>query len=380
MDALEPGGLSRRKWRALAWGAAAAIVVMVAAVVYLRPTPSQAFIPFATPTVRPGEATANFVMYDFPSPAIGWAMGFTDGSSGFSVSRTVDGGKNWQRRLTSGQVPAAPLLLRFFNDQRGFVAVGGRLLRTSDGGASWKSLNLPETRTSFLDFRDERRGWLLVPIADGAGQPAHLYSTDDAGDSWQTLPDAPLGANMIALRRTTEMWVSSWGPGTPRVYRSTDGGRSWQRREIPIPEGIEMDPTASWNTFVNLLPGKGAVASSHCGCFAGRSFQSPSFAGGATWRFVPAEPYPGGPAHRSVIAYQDDFHWWFIDARILYRTSNAGQTWTKISDQLPDWPYSPRVIDAKHAWALVGVFGGYGLAITSDAGLHWTRVTDPPGT
>src|SRR6202022_4298393 len=151
MDALEPGGLSRRRWRALAWGAAAAIVMIVAAAVYLRP-PSPAFTPFVAPTVEPGEVTANFVMYDFPSPTVGWAMGFTDGSSGFSVSRTIDGGKNWQRRLTSGEVPSAPLLLRFFNDKRGFVAVGGRLLRTSDGGASWKSLNLPDTRPSYMDF------------------------------------------------------------------------------------------------------------------------------------------------------------------------------------------------------------------------------------
>ena len=376
MDRAEPGGLSRRKWRALAWGAAAAIVVIVTAVVYLRP-PSPTFVPVAAPTVKPGEATANFVMYDFPSSTVGWAMGFTDGSSGFSVSRTIDGGKNWQRRLTSGQVPSAPLLLRFFNDRRGLVAVGGQLLRTSDGGATWKSLKLPDRRPSFMDFRDERQGWLVVPIAEGTGQPAHLYSTEDSGDSWQSLPDAPVGADIIAFRRTAEMWISTWGLGTPRVFRSTDGGRSWQRRDIPIPVGTAMDSIDAWNTFVTLLPGQGVVASAFCGCPANSSFESTSFDGGATWRFVPAEPNAGASAHRFVIAYQDDVHWWFINARTLYRSSDAGQTWTKISDQLPDWEFFPRVIDAKHAWAQFRVVGGWGLATSSDAGLHWTRVSVP---
>jgi photosystem II stability/assembly factor-like uncharacterized protein len=366
--------------RALAWGAAAAIVVIVAAVVYLRPASVPAFTPLAVPTVKPGEASANFVMYDFPSSTVGWALGFTDGTSGFSVSRTIDGGKNWQRRLSSGQVVAAPVLVRFFSDKRGFVAVGAQLLRTSDGGASWKSLSLPDARPSYMDFRDDQHGWLMVPVGVDASRHARVYSTGDAGDSWRTLPDVPADTNFFAFRRGSEAWIASSGPESPHVYRSTDAGLSWQRREIPYPDGdVTVKTIGSWSTFLTLLPGEGVVASAFCTCPANSSFQSASFDGGATWRFVPKAPFLGASGRQSAVAYQDDVHWWFVDAGNLYRSSDAGQTWTKASTQLPDWEFIPRVIDAKHAWAQVRVFGGYGLATTTDAGLHWTRVTVPLG-
>lgn len=361
----------------MAWATAAAIVIILAAVVYLRPA-SPLSTPVNAPTVKPGEAAANFVMYDFPTSTVGWALGFTDGTSGFSVSRTIDGGKNWQRRLTSGQVVSAPVLIRFFNDKRGLVAVGNQLRRTSDGGASWKSLSLPDPRPSYMDFRDDRHGWLMVPVGVDAAQPARLYSTDDAGDSWQTLPDPPADMSFFAFRRASEAWIASGGPERPHVYRSTDGGLSWQRRDIPYPDGDTSASTiGTWRTFLTLLPGEGVIAWTFCMCPANDSFQSASFDGGATWRLVPFAPFVGAATARPAVAYQDDVHWWFIYSGALYRSSDAGQTWTKAADRLPDWEFMPRVIDMKHAWAQVHGFGGYGLATTSDAGLHWTRVTVP---
>jgi len=374
MDALEPGGLSRRRWRAVAWAAAAAIVIVVAAIVYLRPSAPAPF-PAAAPTVKPGEATTGFVLYDFPSPTVGWALGFPDQTSGFEVSRTIDGGKHWQRRHTGGRSPSAPLLIRFFSDKRGLVAVGDQLIRTSDGGANWKSLSLPDTRPSYMNFRDDRHGWLMVI---DARQHALVYSTDDSGDTWRALSDIPADANFFAFRRTSEAWIASGGPESPHVYRSIDGGLSWQRREIPFPDGdVTMKTIGSWSTFLRLLPGEGVIASTFCTCPANAFFESASFDGGATWRFLPDAPFRGASARQPVVAYQDDIHWWYVDAGTLYRSSDSGRTWTKASTQLPDWEFMPRAIDTKHAWAQVRGFGGYGLATTSDAGLHWTRVTVP---
>jgi photosystem II stability/assembly factor-like uncharacterized protein len=103
-----------------------------------------------------------------------------------------------------------------------------------------------------------------------------------------------------------------------------------------------------------------------------------SFDGGATWRSLPDSIDPRAPVRR-VAAYQDDFHWWYVETKTLYRTADAGQTWTKISDQLPDGMFRPSAIDVKHAWAMIlsSSLNRHGLVTTNDAGLHWTKVTVP---
>ncbi len=70
---------------------------------------------------------------------------------------------------------------------------------------------------------------------------------------------------------------------------------------------------------------------------------------------------------------------------ILWKSSDAGQSWKKVSQQPDDWKYQPHIIDAKHAWAVLQDFNrkhgqGTGLATTSDAGVHWKQVDAPRPT
>ena len=70
-------------------------------------------------------------------------------------------------------------------------------------------------------------------------------------------------------------------------------------------------------------------------------------------------------------------HWWSIKGTALFKSSDAGQSWVMVTNALPDLQYIPHVLDSKHAWALTIVVGGYGLALTSDGGLHWTQANVP---
>jgi hypothetical protein len=265
-------------------------------------------------------------------------------------------------------------VIRFFDKARGFVLVGAaQLYRTRDGGDNWTRLSLPVMQVSDAAFPDESHGWVAARPFDRT-EKIYLYATEDAGDSWQRLPDPPDATSVLSVRSPAEAWLASRGAGPPRVYRSIDGGRSWQSREVPLPTGeTALLGAPWWTTFVRLLPGNGVYVSAQCDCPSARRLDLTSLDGGATWRSV---QFMSG-WRPLFTAFQDDTHWWFIDARTLYRSSDAGKTWTSVNTQLPAWEFAPRAVDMTHGWARISVTGGYGLATTSDAGLHWTRVTIP---
>jgi photosystem II stability/assembly factor-like uncharacterized protein len=367
-----------RRRRAIALIALAVIAIAMASVTYVsssQPSKQQSPAESSDPLL----VTRDYVTYTFTSPTEGWALdilpntAFTPGQ--FSVSRTVDRGKHWQRTLASdgeffnyGAMPVQTV-----DAAHSFILVRGatdRLYRTADGGAKWNTVELRDPHVTTVAFSDPKYGW-LVAWPD-------LYVTRDAGASWQRLPGPPQDASYrLSLRSPTEAWMSGAGSGGPHVYTSGDEGQTWQRHDLPPP------PSGAWGSGsffqLQLLPRTGVVVADAYGG-APASFMATSFDGGATWRHV--QPPPG------TVAYQDAFHWWAMNGLALFKSADAGQTWTQFTNTLPGWLYRPDlyVLDARHAWVTFSVPatlsspGGNGLAFTDDSGLHWTRARVPqPG-
>jgi photosystem II stability/assembly factor-like uncharacterized protein len=380
-DSASPERSSQRRHRALVLGALALFVIAAAGFAYLRSnnTPTTGGVPATNPLA----VGLNPVRYAFVTPSLGWAVinPFTPSSSvgQFRVFRTVDGAKHWELQLTgqSSSPGFTPIAVYFFDTTHGYMAVdlasiGEQVYRTSDRGDNWQAVQLPAPQTVVVVFSDASRGWALAqdqaePIT---GQLFDLYSTNDGGASWQRLSDPAGDAYYLAFRGPTEGWMGSLGQGPPHLYTSVDAGRSWQRRDLPPPPGRSWD-IGGHGTTVQLLPQVGAVATTGIGTTSNVSeaVLLTSFDKGGAWRYVP--PPPG------EVAYQDAFHWWGIKGTVLSKSSDAGQTWSRITDTLPDWQFVPHVLDAKHAWAELTVVGGYGLALTNDGGLHWTRGNVP---
>lgn len=363
--------LSPRGQRAVGLGVLALVVVAAAGFAYLH---SNATLPTkqtnGVPSANPLQVTNNqTITYDFVTPSQGWAaeneVTPSGGARQFRVFGTVDAARHWTLQLAglSSSPGFTPLLVQFFDQKQGFMEVGRpiELYRTEDGGAQWQSVALPTPPMDAITFSDLNHGWSLT-------SPNSLYATVDGGHFWQQLPDPPADAYYLAFRRPTEAWMGSLGPGPPHVYSSSDIGLTWQRHDLPPPPGRTWDTSGS-GTTVQLLPQIGAVATTESGVTgSSENYVFTSFDTGSTWRYLP--PSPG------YISYQDAFHWWAIQGRVLSKSSDAGQTWIQISDTLPDWQILPDILDSKHAWSSI-VAGGYGLALTSDGGLHWTRVNVP---
>jgi photosystem II stability/assembly factor-like uncharacterized protein len=376
--------LSRRGRRAVGLIALAVAVVVAASLVYLRPSLS--------PKPRTGSPAftlvsrqADSVLYDFVAPAIGWALVGpaqpTPGSGQFAIYKTVDSAKHWQKQLASGEgsiLGSGVQSIQFFDQDNGLVMVAAApsdlAYRTTDGGSHWHRVGLPGPGSGLIAFSAPSNGWWLVSMGPPTDQAAHLYSTRDGGSTWLRLPDPPPDvAYTVTFRRPSEGWIGSRNSRDPipHVYSSSDGGLSWNRHDLPTPaSGLPAGAIAT----VRILPGMGVVAVLDAG--KGDQYMLTSFDGGASWRYV--APRPSGSTFAGLIDFQDALHWWAIDGSLLYKSSDAGQTWNQVSKQIdPGYGYIPHVLDSMNAWAQVLEPSGSGLALTADGGLHWTRASVP---
>ncbi|QZY29092.1 WD40/YVTN/BNR-like repeat-containing protein [Nocardioides coralli] len=216
---------------------------------------------------------------------------------------------------------------------------------------------------------------LLTPPAH-AGDPGRDPGRDGRWRHAVIDPDQSFRGLDAVDRRTA--WVSggsltAGGPG--RVYRTTDGGGSWQDVSPPGSEGLMFRDVEAHDedTAVVLAIGEGE---------ASRIYRTDD--GGRTWTeaFRNAEPaafyncldfYPGG---RRGLAVSDP-----VDGRFrILATEDGGRSWEVLpADGMPDstgeYNFSASgeclTISGRHAW-----FGTGGSAArvfhSRDGGLSWT--------
>jgi hypothetical protein len=197
------------------------------------------------------------------------------GHFGTKLQRSTDGGKTWEEvgvpvypkaeELTKDEEKKAPALEQIWAlaaggaDQPGFLWAGtipGGLFRSKDRGESWelsRSLwDRPEREAWMgggydhagihsvcVDPRDSRR--VLVGISVGG-----VWVTENGGDGWELSAKGMRAAYVPPERAYDENMqdphIIVQCPGAPDVYwcqhhngvfRSADGGKSWEELEVP---------------------------------------------------------------------------------------------------------------------------------------------------
>jgi photosystem II stability/assembly factor-like uncharacterized protein len=173
------------------------------------------------------------------------------GGSAGEVLRTTDGGRTWK---DVSPPDTAGLLFRDVeaqSSQRASVlsigeADASRIYTTTDGGRHWRLAFVNDDPSAFYDCMDffdgGRRGLALSDPVDGAFR---ILGTFDSGRSWHVLPargtDAVEGEFAFAASGTClvthgdrDAWFASGG-GAARVFHSRDGGLRWKAEDAPIP-------------------------------------------------------------------------------------------------------------------------------------------------
>jgi photosystem II stability/assembly factor-like uncharacterized protein len=285
------------------------------------------------------------------------------------VWRTTDGGVTWQ---ASPPLPVAgtepddeffdqylsPLALQFIDPLNGWLAVNEawgmmhgdlEILRTRDGGASWEHIH----HGSIYSFRgmaflDVRTGWLADGERDFSAEA--LEHSRDGGQTWAALTQLggaaaegmyarcealcpvqflqvfpPRGVLLVVTRNTFD---TDFEP-VSALYRSTDGGTTWQERPLPL----ETTAAASVE-FVDLQ--RGWLLDEH----TGRLLATED--GGLTWTLAHELAWSGRLNFTSdqlgwAIAWpidEGDPPYWDLGGRVLLRTTDAGRTWAQLQPVL----------------------------------------------
>ena len=215
----------------------------------------------------------------------------------------------------------------------------------------------------------------------------------DGGETWVTgtVPGAEeLDFRDVDAFDARAAYLMSAGPGDlSRIYKTTDGGETWDLQHAnPSPEGF-YDGMAFWDVERGLTYGDPVD---------GRFVVLTTVDGGETWSRVPAESMPpalpgeaGFAASGSGLAVVRGGHAWFgtggPEARV-FRTTDSGETWTvaatpMLAGEASTGIFSLAFSDPEHGVAVGGDYrqpeAATGNAIlTRDGGLSWIPAASPP--
>lgn len=162
-------------------------------------------------------AHCEVAAFAFPTQTVGYGIGHSSEAKGLFVFKTEDGGVNWTGRLAvPGEDNGREGHLFFTSERTGYVCTaGGKLFGTNDGGQTWTGLPGAACagKADFL-FADPEVGWTL--------RYDQLTWTTDGGRRW-TSRSIPLPASVLGFSL----------PRRDRAYAVGDHGMVYRYRVVP---------------------------------------------------------------------------------------------------------------------------------------------------
>jgi len=276
---------------------------------------------------------------------------------------------------------------------------GDGVYMSPDGGSTWVHLGLEQTRHINRIVINPQNPQVLYVAAMGSlfstNPERGVYRSTDGGQTWERVlfvsdstgcidlvinpqnPDILYAAMWERIRRP---WMRKVAGPTSGIYRSTDGGNTWELLTNGLPQGANVGRIglAIAPTNPQVLY---AIYADHPGYFMG-VYKTTD--GGNTWFRV----------NDAVLSdLFSSYGWYFGNIRVdptnenvvyalgldLYRSTNGGNSWQNLSgysvhvDQHDLWidPQNPQHL-------ILGNDGG--IYLSSNGGLSWQKSTDLPIT
>jgi photosystem II stability/assembly factor-like uncharacterized protein len=272
-------------------------------------------------TAQTSGITNQFYSFRAVSHTVAWAAAI-----GGRVLRTTNGGTTWTP-VGGGRIGTADVYnVTAVDANIAFVTTTPStttyIFRTTNGGAVWDTVY--QQAGGFIDaihMYDANNG-----IALGDPVPATLWvvlKTTDGGATWGRIATEPAAVggeagtqNDLAVFGTSNIWFGSSAGG--RVYRSTDAGATWTSSTVPGAAAATRVISVWFNSTTHGIAGHYTTSGVYN---AARSTD-----GGASWT---AMTVGTGTAYNIAVGGSGTEIFWMARGTDVYRSPDRGATWAQ---------------------------------------------------
>lgn len=261
----------------------------------------------------------------------------------------------------------------------------GTLYHTQDGGETWDAVRVP-FGDGKLQFLDGAQGWMMANLGVGVGSMGvAIFQTEDSGLTWQQVytndpnsPNAgdslPLGGlkNNLVAQNLHTAWIAGviYAPDTIYLYKTTNGGETWELQPLPAPPDITSFEAATDGPILLsendlILPVQILGEITQTGIYFSKD-------GGQSWEFVTLLPGSGR------VGFPSPSNGFFWSGEDFYGSEDGGQTWSQIpsnttfSEELILFDF----VNANTGWSLtLDEDGEKVLYKTADGGVNWVQLS-----
>lgn len=276
---------------------------------------------------------------------------------------TEDNGKTWTNISPAASVPfpTTPEYgkdIFFLDPDHGFIVRNSAgsgdtiVLRTTDGGATWKVTSFPGNgEVKAMVFADSANGWILSEGNSRENGQRSLYATDDGAQSFEALlggtdplsllsSDNPSGNPglhpSMAFTSPLRGFVGEIKQGLPTLYVTQNGGLTWTKND----HFFSLDKYTTCDSFtigtVSFFSGNVREGWIPVGCSRGNSTKFNGYFtedAGNTWTLAPFQlSWQTGLNEKLAPTFLTRNEGWTILDSTVYYTSDQGDSWEPLPD------------------------------------------------